>query len=82
MSQPAFLRGREATDEGQAVFIQWKGTNVCLDFVCACGNAGHFDGDFAYVLQCAKCGTEWEMPVQIYPRRSERNDIQAREVGA
>jgi len=25
------------------VFIQWKGTNVCLDFHCECGAHGHFN---------------------------------------
>lgn len=54
------------------VFIQWKGTNVCLDFTCECGHHGHFDGYFAYVLRCTYCGKTWEMPFHLYPR--ETND--------
>jgi len=44
------------------VFVQWKGTDVCLDFTCQCGYEGHFDGDFAYGLRCGSCGVEWQMP--------------------
>lgn len=51
----------EHTD-GTRVFIQWKGTNVCLDFWCACGVHLHHDGDFAYRLECPDCGRMWEMP--------------------
>ena len=51
--------------EGTSVFIQWKGTDVCLDFYCECGASGHLDGDFAYGLRCAECGAEWAMPTNI-----------------
>jgi hypothetical protein len=53
------------------VFIQWKGTDACLDFHCRCGAFLHFDGDFAYNLRCT-CGIVWEMPYFLIPR--ERND--------
>lgn len=52
-------------------FIQWKGTSVCLDFYCDCGTQGHFDGDFAYQLRCPACGTVWEMPWNVFPRRGD-----------
>ncbi len=39
------------------MFIQWKGTDVCLDFYCPCGAHGHFDGDFAYNVRCPNCGS-------------------------
>lgn len=42
--------------------IQWKGTDVCLDFRCECGFRGHFDGEFAYHLKCEGCGRTWTMP--------------------
>ncbi len=45
------------------VFIQWKGTNVCLDFHCyQCDTFSHFDGDFAYFLKCPTCGQHYGMP--------------------
>ena len=37
-------------------FIQWKGTDVCMDYFCICGSAYHYDGDFAYQVQCDECG--------------------------
>lgn len=50
-------------------FIQWKGTDVCMDFHCECGAHCHFDGDFAYVVKCPHCGTAWEMPCHVFPRK-------------
>lgn len=50
-------------------FIQWKGTDVCMDFRCTCGGSFHFDGFFAYAVQCGDCGTIWEMPSKVFPRR-------------
>lgn len=35
--------------------IQWKGTDVCLDFYCECGAHGHVDADFAYYVECGRC---------------------------
>jgi hypothetical protein len=42
------------------VFLQWKGTDACLDFWCDCGFWGHFDGRFAYALRCPVCQKVWE----------------------
>jgi hypothetical protein len=36
-------------------WIQWKGTNVCMDIYCACGYHAHIDDSFAYHVQCPKC---------------------------
>lgn len=47
-------------------FVQYKGTDICLDFTCTCGEVGHFDGYFAYVLKC-RCGLMWQMPSNIIP---------------
>jgi len=37
-------------------WIQWKGTDVCMDFNCACGKSSHVDADFAYNIKCPYCG--------------------------
>jgi len=37
-------------------FIQWKGTDVCMDFTCECGHHNHYDDYFAYVVKCGGCG--------------------------
>jgi hypothetical protein len=38
-------------------WIQWKGTNVCMDVYCKCGGQFHIDADFAYHVKCPDCGT-------------------------
>lgn len=63
--------GKKAKDLGEAfaigetfrgkpnAFIQWKGTNVCMDIYCKCGTHSHVDGHFAYVVQCPECKTQF-----------------------
>lgn len=36
-------------------WIQWKGTDVCMDVHCACGAHLHFDADFVYYVKCSHC---------------------------
>ncbi len=36
-------------------WVQWKGTDVCMDIYCTCGYQDHFDGEFFYRFQCPKC---------------------------
>lgn len=38
-------------------WVQWKGTDVCMDVRCKCGAFGHIDADFAYNVKCIECGT-------------------------
>lgn len=38
-------------------WIQWKGTEVCMDVHCKCGEMFHIDADFAYHVKCPSCGT-------------------------
>ena len=52
-------------DERPSTFIQWKGTDVCLDFYCECGVQSHLDADFAYTIACPACKAEYEMPSNI-----------------
>ena len=37
-------------------WIQWKGTDVCMDVYCACGHHSHIDDEFCYHVKCPKCG--------------------------
>jgi len=37
-------------------WIQWKGTEVCMDIYCSCGKHSHIDADFAYYVECPSCG--------------------------
>lgn len=36
-------------------WLQWKGTDVCMDFHCKCGHQTHLDCDFTYYIECGKC---------------------------
>ena len=55
-------------------FIQWKGTDSCLDVYCTCGEQFHFDGYFAYELTCGNCGQTYELPntLRIHPVEPSR----------
>lgn len=44
------------------VFVQWKGTEACLDLRCRCGRTSHYDGGFAYALRCPHCGATYTLP--------------------
>ncbi len=54
-----------------SVFVQYKGTDICLDFHCICdtedepAGVGHYDGYDAYALQCGRCGRIYEMPQEL-----------------
>ena len=41
-------------------WIQWKGTDVCIDIHCSCGGHSHYDGEFMYLVKCPYCGKIWE----------------------
>lgn len=45
------------TQEGKPHgWIQWKGTDVCMDVHCECGYHSHVDADFTYHVKCPSCG--------------------------
>lgn len=42
-------------------WIQWKGTDVCIDLHCKCGFHGHYDGDFLYFWECPQCHAKYAL---------------------
>lgn len=69
MGLPSWTRRKEPLDncpgyerqhvppEGEPhAWIQWKGTQVCMDVSCACGELSHLHGDFTYYVACPACG--------------------------
>ena len=51
-----------------SAFVQWKGTDICMDFHCPrCEGDSHFDGMFAYNIQCPRCKGYFKMPDHIEP---------------
>ena len=45
--------------------IQWKGTDVCMDFDCECGEFFHVDGFFAYSVECPECHRKYALDWHI-----------------
>lgn len=45
--------------DGAHGWIQWKGTDVCIDLHCACGSHGHCDGYGVYAVRCTDCGRKY-----------------------
>jgi hypothetical protein len=64
--------GSELEGSAARMFIQWKGTDVCLDFWCPCGSGGHFDGYGAYSLRCPDCGRTFDLGQQVLVRETDR----------
>lgn len=46
-------------------FIQWKGTDVCIDLWCTCGTRLHFDGSHLYAWKCPHCSACWQMADRV-----------------
>ena len=73
--EPSHLDIESPQFEGKPhIWVQWKGTDVCADVHCSCGEMSHFDGDFFYFFRCPHCGQHWEVGthVSIYPVMAER----------
>jgi phage FluMu protein Com len=47
-------------------FIQWKGTDVCIDIHCPnCKAHSHIDDYYMYYFKCAKCGKIYAMSQSV-----------------
>ena len=57
-------------------WIQWKGTNVCMDLNCACGALVHVDAEFAYYVRCPHCRRIYAMDGHV--RAVELTDEEVR----
>lgn len=58
--------------------MQLKGTDLCIDVHCICGEHSHFDGMFLYFFQCPKCQRIYGVGsyIRLYElSESERNNI-------
>lgn len=64
-------------------WIQWKGTDVCIDLHCSCGYHGHFDGDFFYYYECPACHVKYALGcnVKLIPLNQEQAEHAAQGVG-
>jgi hypothetical protein len=51
-------------------FIQWKGTDLCMDFHCECGHHNHYDGYFAYYIQCNNCKIVYKLDTKVMMQKT------------
>lgn len=58
-----------------SAFIQWKGTQVCMDCYCTCGHHFHIDDEFCYAVQCPTCQRRFEMSSVIEMREMEPEEV-------
>lgn len=59
-------------------WVQWKGTNVCIDLQCKCGYLGHVDAEFFYHYDCPKCHRKYAVGQNV--KLIELNKDQIEEV--
>lgn len=59
----------EVPPDGAHAWIQWKGTDVCMDIHCPCGALLHLDGDFAYSIECGRCHQKYvcDPHIRLHP---------------
>ena len=61
-------------------WIQWKGTNVCMDIHCRCGEISHIDAEFCYYVKCPYCNTVYFCNGHIeFIRMAESANVEAKE---
>jgi len=55
-------------------WIQWKGTDACIDLHCACGHHGHCDAEFLYYYECPECHRKYAIGqvVKLIPLTDEQ----------
>ncbi len=46
-------------------WIQWKGTDVCIDLHCACGELLHADSEFLYGFKCLSCKRSYALGAHV-----------------
>ena len=77
-----FAREKEATkaiDAGPHGWVQWKGTNVCMDLHCACGAHGHIDYGFAYTVKCTICGRVYDVAGSVVLVEVPKDEAETRD---
>jgi len=48
-----------------ATFIQWKGTDLCMDYTLPCGCDDHVDGMFCYTIYCPTHNRAFDLDTRI-----------------
>lgn len=56
-------------------WIQFKGTDLCIDIHCKCGAMTHFDGGFCYFIKCVVCGQVYELNGHIELIERKKDEV-------
>lgn len=59
-------------------FIQWKGTALCADFHCPCGESTHIctkTATFAYSVHCNTCDRRWHLAPMFLVREMKPGEF-------
>jgi len=66
-SRPSYdtIYSRDNKETVSGGWVQYKGTDLCVDLHCECGHHGHYDGLFAYAMKCSKCTTPYAVGQNI-----------------
>ena len=60
-------------------WIQWKGTDACIDLHCKCGAHLHFDGYFLYHFKCPHCERSYAVGQTVALIEMTAEEVEARE---
>lgn len=68
---------RQTIPAGPHGWIQWKGTDVCMDIHCECGVLTHIDASFCYFVTCGACGRRYFVNghVELVPLLPTETDV-------
>lgn len=71
------LDSKHEPPPGPRGWIQWKGTDICMDVYCACGESSHVDAEFVYFVRCPHCkAVYWVSPhVVLEPVEYSGDDV-------
>lgn len=66
---------QKAIAEGPHAWMQMKGTDLCADIRCACGQVSHVDGEFVYAVKCPHCGAVYTIGTNVELIPGNPNDF-------
>lgn len=55
-------------------FVQWKNTELSMEFSCPCGLTGYIDDTLCYVVQCPRCDRRFELAPTVLVRPMDDSD--------
>ena len=77
------IYSQDNSSEGASGWIQWKGTDVCIDLKCVCGAGAHMDAEFFYFYECGNCHRKYAVGqtvklIELTPEQAENEHCKDR----